>query len=923
MAFALVSRSRSKTQGSVKPVPKRKSARGQHAADSRFGFAKPVFQPHAAALPTASVIQTKLKVEEPNDKFEQEADQVAELTENGNSSISPSAAAQSRSPVGNLQRLYGNQSMLQMRNGAGGLPAPSVQLVPSPGGVLQRKCACGGAAGMSGECEECSKKRRLGLQTKLKVNEPGDSYEQEADRIADQVLAAPAHHAVSGAPPRIQRFMGQPTGQMDAAPASVDEALASAGRPLEPALREDMEQRFGYDFSRVRMHSGAAAEQSAREVNASAYTVGHAIVFGTGRFAPGTQVGRRLIAHELTHVVQQTTSGAKLQRQSTRNVLRHSGRWKDIDDSPTVLGLWAKEAAINKLWLGSTLREVQEHPERVSELVEAVLPKLRAALYSPKEFSGSPEARRDADEALQMRWPLPGVEGIRDQVLEEFVRRYTKQLEQALAHTPEGTELVTRPEDIWRVRHNPYDGIWWHRMQFIHMGQISPPREILDIKACPKGSEDRCARGDPLRDIWFILKRDPNWIYFSRDQRIDRFDWILHAVSGQVAESTQFAAELFPYLLKLAGFSLGLSSRLAVILTSEILSALGEQGVRAARGEKTQSALEVVKGIGFGVVTSHFLGRLFNKSPGRALEQNLEEATERAAARARVEVARTDASLVERKLRAGRASAVKEPDLIADGYRIEVDVISEGQKHTWRQKIDGTWCRFSDGELCVRQLSDAVDDVARQRPPTIERDLAAAGVSAQALRKLGKNTLSVDDIVAVRQAAQPTKTGWIRVAAAVERAGFERRIYPASVYGLDDYVRYHIRAPGLGGEGFPIPLAKTWMNHGANDIEGFMRAQLKKAFTVEFNVTRTTFAGGELRPFFEDLVQRGSKKTLGRLALDSGRIERFLKSITYDIRLYRRVGNRAESQLWRATMETGTPPLGNTIRLGLPLERVQ
>jgi hypothetical protein len=766
------------------------------------------------------------------------------------------------------------------------------------------------------------------IQAKLTISQPGDPYEQEADRIADQVLATPTHRDVSGAPPRIQHFVGQAAGQAHAAPASVNQALAGPGKPLEPVLRRDMEQRFGYDFSRVRVHSGAVAEHSAREVRAHAYTVGHDIVLGSHRFTPATREGRRLLAHELTHVVQQTTSGAMLQRQSTRNVLRHSGRWTDID-SPTVLVLWAKEAAINKLWLGSTLREVQEHPERVPELVEAVLPKLRAALYSSKEFSGSPEARKDADEALQMRWPLPGVEGIRDQVLEEFVRRYTKQLEQALAQTPEGTELVTRPEEIRRVRphsgnYKPYDHIWWHRMEFIHKGHICPPREILDIKACPRGSEDRCAKGDPLRDIWFILKRDPNWIYFSSDQRKDPFDWILHKVSGQVAESTQFAAELFPFLLKLAGFSLGLSSRLAIILAGEILSALGEQGVRAARGEKMQSALEVVKGIGFGVVTESFLGRLFNRSPGRALEHNLDEATEAAAAKARVEVARTDASLVERELRASKARAVEDPDLIADGYRIEVDVISEGQKHTWRQHTNGSWCRFTTTDpLCVRQLSDAVDDAARQRPPTIERDLAAAGVSAQARRALGKSTLSVDDIVALHQAAREAETGWIRVTAAVERADFERRIHPASVYGLDDYIRYHIRAPGLGEEGFPIPLAKTWMNHGANNIEGFMRAQRKNAFDVEFNVTRNTFSGEELRPFFEDLIQRGSKERLGRLALDSARIERFLKSITYDIRLYRRVGNRVELQKWRATMETGPPPLGNTIRLGLPLERVQ
>ena len=100
----------------------------------------------------------------------------------------------------------------------------------------------------------------------------------------------------------IQRFAEQSQGQFNA-PGSVDQALARVGRPLDPPLRKHMEQRFGYDFSRVRVHADAAAEQSARDVNADAYTVGHHIVFGAGRFAPGTHDGRRLIAHELTHVV--------------------------------------------------------------------------------------------------------------------------------------------------------------------------------------------------------------------------------------------------------------------------------------------------------------------------------------------------------------------------------------------------------------------------------------------------------------------------------------------------------------------------------------------------------------------------------------------------------------------------------------------
>ena len=92
------------------------------------------------------------------------------------------------------------------------------------------------------------------------------------------------------------------------APPSVARILAGAGAPLEPALRQRMEERFDRDFSDVRVHQGGDAARSADDVNAVAYAVGRHIVFGAGRFAPTTSGGRRLLAHELTHVVQQTGS---------------------------------------------------------------------------------------------------------------------------------------------------------------------------------------------------------------------------------------------------------------------------------------------------------------------------------------------------------------------------------------------------------------------------------------------------------------------------------------------------------------------------------------------------------------------------------------------------------------------------------------
>jgi hypothetical protein len=162
------------------------------------------------------------------------------------------------------------------------------------------------------------------IQPKLAVNTPGDIYEQEADHIAEQVMRMPepklqrACPCGGGCPTcqteqpshKIQHLQTRHVGPSDAgqvaAPPIVHEVLASPGQPLDASARAFFEPRFGHDFSRVRVHSDPAAEQSVRHVNANAYTVGHNMVFGAGRFAPGTDEGRRLLAHELTHVVQQS-----------------------------------------------------------------------------------------------------------------------------------------------------------------------------------------------------------------------------------------------------------------------------------------------------------------------------------------------------------------------------------------------------------------------------------------------------------------------------------------------------------------------------------------------------------------------------------------------------------------------------------------
>ena len=179
------------------------------------------------------------------------------------------------------------------------------------------------------------------IQRKAAINAPGDEYEQEADLIAEQVMrtvepGAPGACACGGTCPtcrakhsapqhrRVQMKRAASAGSAQTfAPPGVDAVLRSAGQPLDPATRAFMEPRFGTDFSQVRVHTDAAAQQSARDVKAIAYTAGQNIVFGTGRFAPESQEGRRLLAHELTHVVQQSAqgSGQIVQRQMCRDIL--------------------------------------------------------------------------------------------------------------------------------------------------------------------------------------------------------------------------------------------------------------------------------------------------------------------------------------------------------------------------------------------------------------------------------------------------------------------------------------------------------------------------------------------------------------------------------------------------------------------------
>jgi len=218
-------------------------------------------------------------------------------------------------------------------------PSASPEAAPSATGAL-RRCACGRKPGPSGACTQCRRTHQLGVQPELRVGEPGDRWEREADRVADRVVRTPAPdggRVPTPARPGGTAVQATPVGGASIgreAPPEVDAAVSAPGRPLDPGARVFMEGRFGHDFSSVRVHTDDRAVSSAEALGARAYTVGTDVVFGAGEYAPETEAGRHLLAHELTHVLQQGGGDGPAPGTVQRNRVRYIEQLSDEDCAP-------------------------------------------------------------------------------------------------------------------------------------------------------------------------------------------------------------------------------------------------------------------------------------------------------------------------------------------------------------------------------------------------------------------------------------------------------------------------------------------------------------------------------------------------------------------------------------------------------------
>jgi hypothetical protein len=170
------------------------------------------------------------------------------------------------------------------------------------------------------------------LQTKLTIGRPNDIHEQKADRVAEQVMRMTDKKHIADSQP--QSITDSFTSHI------MDHKPLCGGQPIPESVRAFFEPRFGRDFSQVRVHMDVEAAESARVLDAQAYTVGQDIVFGTGRYAVETANGRRLLAHELTHVVQQHETSASVIRREEEPTRRQIAR----DTHFRRLAVWPSEA---------------------------------------------------------------------------------------------------------------------------------------------------------------------------------------------------------------------------------------------------------------------------------------------------------------------------------------------------------------------------------------------------------------------------------------------------------------------------------------------------------------------------------------------------------------------------------------------------
>ncbi|MFS0518757.1 DUF4157 domain-containing protein [Nostoc sp. UIC 10607] len=275
--------------------------------------------------------QTKLTVNQPGDVYEQEADRVAgQVMQTISEPVNKQSVQREELPEEEelqMKSLTDSNISLQREELPEEEELQMKSLAASPKAVTE-------AQPSNNPLTHDISRMLLRLQTRLTVNQPGDVYEQEADRVAQQVMqrmsqpgnrqsiqreALPEEEEElqmksvgDSITPVVQRKGGGVAATSDLE-TSIQQARGG-GQPLSDDIRQPMEQAFGTDFSGVKIHTDNRSDQLNQSVQARAFTTGQDIFFRQGEYSPGSNGGKELLAHELTHVIQQ--NGSAVQRKS-------------------------------------------------------------------------------------------------------------------------------------------------------------------------------------------------------------------------------------------------------------------------------------------------------------------------------------------------------------------------------------------------------------------------------------------------------------------------------------------------------------------------------------------------------------------------------------------------------------------------------
>lgn len=282
----------------------------QTPRESRFSHDFSQIPIHA---PATGAIQTKLVINQPGDEYEQEADRIAQqVMQMPEPQLQRACACGGACPKCNTEQLGPEREGLQTKrvqaSATEQVSAPPMvhEVLQSPAQPLDFAARVfmeprfrydfAGAAQVAPAIDRPGN----GQCKPLEIGATDDPFEREADQLAEHVMRAPA-----GDPPHISTIGSSTAGAREAAPPVVEDVLEASGEPLAPAARAFFEPKFGYDLTSIRLHANDRAARSADAIHARAYTVGDNIVFGRNQYQPETGEGRRLLAHELAHSIQQ------------------------------------------------------------------------------------------------------------------------------------------------------------------------------------------------------------------------------------------------------------------------------------------------------------------------------------------------------------------------------------------------------------------------------------------------------------------------------------------------------------------------------------------------------------------------------------------------------------------------------------------